>query len=46
MDYDKAIELYSPAIDLNCSCSTDTMFKKRCAMCISRSVTQDRCGNP
>ncbi|OJA12791.1 hypothetical protein AZE42_12871 [Rhizopogon vesiculosus] len=41
MDYDKAIELYSSAIDLNCSCSTDTMFEQRCKARLGKMLWAD-----
>ncbi|OAX35520.1 hypothetical protein K503DRAFT_802760 [Rhizopogon vinicolor AM-OR11-026] len=41
MDYDKAIELYSSAIDLNSSNSTDTMFEKRCRARLDKMLWED-----
>ncbi|OJA14890.1 hypothetical protein AZE42_13467, partial [Rhizopogon vesiculosus] len=41
MDHDKAIELYSSAIDLSSSSSTDTMFEKRCRARLGKMLWED-----
>ncbi|OJA07703.1 hypothetical protein AZE42_01860 [Rhizopogon vesiculosus] len=41
MYHDKAIELYSSAIDLSSSSSTDTMFEKRCRARLGKMLWED-----